>query len=38
MMLQILFLTDLELKTAEFRIERGLTSEFVWSEDFVEVT
>ena len=26
MMLSILFLTDLELKTAKFRIERGLTS------------
>ena len=37
-MLSMLFLTDLELRTAKFRIERGLTSEFVWSEEFVEVT
>ena len=38
-MLSILFLTDLELKTAQFRkVERGLTNEFVCSEEFVEVT
>ena len=38
MMLSILFRTGLELKTAKFRIERGSTSEFVWREEFVEVT
>ena len=38
-MLSILFLTDLELKTATFRkFERELTNKFVWSEELVEVT
>ena len=38
-MLAISFLTDLELKTAQFRkVDRGLTNEFVCSEEFVEVT
>ena len=38
-MLSILFLTDLELKTAKFRkVERGLMNKFVWSEELVEVT
>ena len=38
-MLSILFLTDLELKTAKFRkVERGLANKFVWSEELVEVT
>ena len=38
-MLSILFLTDLELKTEQFRkVERGLTNDFVCSEEFVEVT
>ena len=38
-MLSILFLTDLELKTAKFRkVERGLANKFVWSKELDEVT